>query len=495
MNEIFHRISIRLKELAPLFVLVAAAFTIIIIPLKITSLGYLPPDDSLRHSAKVISQKEWSDILVMRGEIKMDRQPGWHSILSFVHRLAGCDQDGLLVFSVVFLFIIFCIVPLFFLRYPEAWLITLLIITVFGLGFMQRLLLGRPFILPAATTLLLCFTWQELLSRRTPYKIMALFALSIAISSWAHGGWYLFVLPVISFFIARQWRAGIRLSISTLSGIVIGAFLTSHPVLFLKEAIVHMGLVMDSKVSQTLLVNELQPFNGDALMIIVVCGLALWRHTRKGWDSRRIDNPVFILAALGWVLGFFVVRFWLDWGFPALAAWIAFDIQDMFKNTFQVFEWRRVCIAAAVAGTLFLSLTSDIGGRWTYNLHTEYLSTDNPKLAGWLPEPGGIIYSNDMGVFFQTFFKNPKAPWRYMLGCESAWMPPEDLAILRKIQWNYGAYEGFEPWVKKMRREDRLIIRGGAQSQPKIPGLEWYYAVTNTWIGKLPRGHASKKSE
>jgi len=45
--------------------------------------------------------------------------------------------------------------------------------------------------------------------------------------------------------------------------------------------------------------------------------------------------------------------------------------------------------------------------------------------------------------------------------------------------------EAFEPWVKKMRPEDRLIVRAG--SKPGIKELEWNMAVSGTWIGRLPR--------
>jgi len=39
------------------------------------------------------------------------------------------------------------------------------------------------------------------------------------------------------------------------------------------------------------------------------------------------------------------------------------------------------------------------------NLTQQYLTQDNPDLNGWLPEKGGILYSSDMTVFYQTFFK------------------------------------------------------------------------------------------
>jgi hypothetical protein len=79
------------------------------------------------------------------------------------------------------------------------------------------------------------------------------------------------------------------------------------------------------------------------------------------------------------------------------------------------------------------------------------------------------------------------------MGFESALMLPEDLAVERNVAWNYGDLRGYDPWVKKMRPQDRLIItepwlpttgltRGG-----NIPELEWHRAANGWWIGRLPR--------
>jgi hypothetical protein len=147
---------------------------------------------------------------------------------------------------------------------------------------------------------------------------------------------------------------------------------------------------------------------------------------------------------------------------------------------------KRLFITLALAVGLFLGFTSDRDGRWTQNLTTEFLTQDNPALAGWLPGQGGIIYNSDMDVFFETFFANPKADWKYILGFESGWMQKDDLDVLRKSQWNFGDARAFEPWVQKMRPEDRMIIRAPGGSPPNLPELQWYYAATETWIGRLP---------
>ena len=78
-----------LKRYIPLAVWIVAVFTILLIPLKIISYGFLPGDDALRHAAKAVSGKTWQQILVMRGDFAIDPSPGWQKILEWVHALAG----------------------------------------------------------------------------------------------------------------------------------------------------------------------------------------------------------------------------------------------------------------------------------------------------------------------------------------------------------------------------------------------------------------------
>jgi hypothetical protein len=186
-------------------------------------------------------------------------------------------------------------------------------------------------------------------------------------------------------------------------------------------------------------------------------------------------------------LSFISKRFWLDWGTPAVCVWMAQEFQEVIDRRVSFVSWQRFSLTIAVVATFYLAVTNDVDNRWTGEPTKEYLSMSNPVHVPWLPDDGGIVYSDHMGVFYDTFFKNPHAPWRYMLGFEPTMMPPEDLAIYRRIQWNFGAYKSFEPWVKKMRPEDRLILRGGSGMPPRIPELEWNYVARRIWIGCLPR--------
>ncbi len=111
----------------------------------------------------------------------------------------------------------------------------------------------------------------------------------------------------------------------------------------------------------------------------------------------------------------------------------------------------------------FLAVTSDLNSRYTKNLTMAIsLATEHPELEGWMPDKGGILYSADMGVFYQTFFKNPTGDWRYMLGFEPALMPADDFETYQSILWNDGDAKAYAPWVEKMKPADRLVIRGNS---------------------------------
>jgi len=81
----------------------------------------------------------------------------------------------------------------------------------------------------------------------------------------------------------------------------------------------------------------------------------------------------------------------------------------------------------------------------------------------WLPEKGGILYSSDMTIFYQTFFKNPNADWRYILGFEPALMPDEDFRCFNKIMWNYGD-------AKSLRTVGGKNAPAGSPRHPRRPG-------------------------
>ena len=462
---------------------------IMIAPLRIGGYGYLPYDDALRHSAKILSEKNWDEILILRDGIEMDSHPGWHAILGGIHNLTNCGVDSLVFFSFSTLFIFLCFVPVFMFDRPEAWLTSLLVAAVFNFNLIHRLILGRPYIFTMAVVLFMCLVWQKFRSEKMPYAAFSSLTVAISLSTWIHCSWYLFALPILTFFLAREWQVAFRVTIAAAVGIMIGALLTGSPFLFFQETFFHAVRAFEGNPLQRILVTEFQPFSGDAITVLLVSVMLVWRKLRGAWDIGVIDNPVFLLAVTGWVLGFIAIRFWIDWGLPAAYLWIALELQEFYKTNLPPLSWKRFILVLAIAGTFLVSITADVGGRWTNVLTKGYITAEDPEHIEWLPEKGGIVYSHDMTIFYDMFSKNPKADWRYMLGFEPTMMPPEDLAIFRNIRFNRDVYKSFEPWVKKMRLQDRLIVRQESPGIPNISELEWQQLVRGVWVGRVPRNN------
>lgn len=477
-----------LRRYVPLAVWVVVIFAIVIIPLKIIGYGYLPGDDALRHAAKAVSGKPWSQILVLNPVYKMDHEFGWNWLLARVHVLENWNAEALVIFSVVFLFVLVNLAGMAWLRRPEAWLIVLMASTVLALVPL-RFLLGRPYLITVAALVAILYLHRSrrgMLLRKLDIVLMTIL---IACSVFFHGAWYLWALPVGSFLLAGEFLWGMALGFSWIGGVALGSLLTGHPLEYPVQALRLAFLAVGAHFTQRTMASELQPFGGDAITLAALGGLLIARTLAKINSVPLTKDPAFWLAAICWVLGFKVFRFWLDWGWPALMVLAAYDAQLLLESRVAVDSFKRLALVCGIALAAFLSVTSDYGSRWTKDLTQQYLSADDPNLKGWMPDKGGTFYTVDMTLFYQTFFKNPTADWRYMLGFEPTWMPKQDFEIYHKILWNFNDGKAYEPWVQQMTPADRLVVRG-AGGAPNISGLEWKYAVSGIWIGRLPRTNA-----
>jgi hypothetical protein len=476
-----------LRRYVPLAVWVIVILTMLLIPLKIIGYGYIPPDDALRHAGKAVSGKAWPEIMVLNSVYQIDHEYGWSLLLDKIHAAFNASAETLVIFSVVSLFMLAGLATLPWLRYPETWLMTLALGMITALV-PFRFLLGRPYIITISALLSLLLLWRRFGAAPPKAWMAAVMTGLITASVYFHGTWYLWVLPVAAFFFAGQFRWGLTVAGCWVAGVFLGCLLTGHLIDYPLQAVKVALLATGMHLTQRTLASELQPEGGDLNTLFFLCGLLLLRRMAGLNAPSFLRDPVFWLVCLGWTLGFKVGRFWGDWGWPALMVLVACDLQLLLASRLALDSFRRLALAGGVALITFLAVTGDAGGRWTYNLTDQYLTADNPDLAGWLPEKGGILYSADMTVFYQTFYKNPTADWRYILGFEATLMPREDFDVYHKVLWNFGDSKAYAPWLKKMKPADRLVIRGGRSSPPNLAQLEWNYGVSGVWIGRLP-GH------
>jgi hypothetical protein len=474
-----------LRRYVPLAVWVIAILTLLLIPLKIIGYGYIPPDDALRAAGKAVSGKTWQEVLVLDPVYQIDHEFGWSLLLSKIHAATNADAETIVIISVVSLFVLAGLAVLPWLRYPEAWLATLALSMVTAM-MPFRFLLGRPYIISIAALLSLLLLWRRFGSAPPKAWMAAAVTALITASVYFHGTWYLWVLPVAAFFLAGQFRWGLTVAGGWVAGVFLGSLLTGHLIDYPMQAVNVVLLATGKHLTQRTLATELQPEGGDVNTLFALGGLLLLRRLAALNAPPFLRDPVFWLVCLGWTLAFKVGRFWGDWGWPALMILVVGDLQLLLAARVAADSLQRLALACGLALITFLSITSDVGNRWTYNLTQQYLTADNPDLAGWLPEKGGVLYSTDMTIFYQTFYKNPHGDWRYILGFEATLMPREDFEVYHKVLWNYGDSKAYTPWLLKMKPADRLVIRAGRGSPPNIPQLEWNYGVSGIWIGRLP---------
>jgi hypothetical protein len=467
---------------------VARAFALVVVvvtALRVLARGYLPGDDALRHAAKAVAGKPWSEILLLRPGFDLDSNPGWHAILGALHRLFGLGTVDLVLVSVVLLFVVVSIGPILVLRRPEAWLAALALANVLDPFNMSRFLSGRPFLVSSAVVPLVLLLWPRLELER-PWRPLVLFVACGALSAWVHGSYYLLALPVAGLLLAGQRRAALRLAGAFAVGVALGALLTGHPVGHLVQMVRHGWASAGSPHATDALVNEFQPFEGRALAVIVFFLVLAWRAWRKPGSASPWRDPAVATTVLCWTLGYVAARFWVDWGQLALMTLVAVEVQDALEARPSA-GVRASLVALAVSGlVVFVGIGADVQQRWSPLAGRPFLSRANPTQAPWLPQPGGVAYSTEMGVFYALFFANPDAPWKYALGFEPALMLPEDYAVYRDVKTSRGDFAAYGPWLRKMRKEDRLYVQYRSNQPPPIPTLEWFQPTYTIWAGRLP---------
>ncbi len=480
----------RWRRLVPLAVWVVVALTMLLIPLRIIGYGYLPGGDALRHAAKAVSGRPWSEILVLNSVYQIDHEFGWNLLLAKIHTLAGADTETLVLLSVVGLFLLTGLAALPWLRRPEAWLAVLALSMVWE-QIPFRFLLGRPYLITVAALLSLLLFWRRFGSAPPRAWMVAVMTGLIAASVYFHGPWYLWVLPVVAFFCAGQIRWGLVVAGCAAGGVVLGCALTGHPLAYPIQAVRLALLCVGAHDTERSMASELQPLSGDTAALFLLGGVLLLRRLAGLRATPLLRDPVFWLVCLSWTLGFRVGRFWTDWGWPALMVLLAGDLELLLQARLAADAFRRLALAGGMAAVTFFCITTDINSHWTATLTDQFLSeADDPGIRGWMPEKGGIFYTADMPLFYRTFYRNPQGDWRYMLGFEPTWMPREDFEIYQSVLWNFGAPKAYEPWVKQLRLPDRLAIRGDPGSPPTIPELEWKYSLSGVWLGRLSGHHA-----
>lgn len=484
----------KIKNYESMLGLLLVILVFILIPFKILSTGWTPVDDANRHVAFSTLDAKWSDILVIDEKFDTDHNAGWHQILRFLYKKCKLDKEDLMYFSVAGLFLLLNICGLIISPSPICWCLPLLILMNVDSGICARLLLGRPYIVSCAVTLLILWLWGVKKENGSTIldNFYAKYLLTILIFSlgvWIHGTWYIFLLIPFSFFLAGKTSDALKLTLCIVLATIIGAALTGNFTHFLYYHFAATYSIYSEPTYNWLLVSENATGCQSVYWAIAVALIVYLCNRKCGYKLKQLaDDPVFIMVLLCWLGGIFVIRFWIDWGRMALLVWLTQRINELIKNSASLNSPRvRYSLFLFILTALTICFVNDADGRYTKYVLAQPIDFYNEatidKLKGWEPGEGGIVYSSNMGAFYHHFYMYPTAKWKYILGFESGIMKQEDKATLRNIGYT-GLEEAYTPWVNKMTEKDRLILHKKLSS---FPQLEWERGSRTWWIGRLKK--------
>jgi len=364
----------------------------------------------------------------------------------------------------------------------ESWALSLVLLFLADPSLLKRVALGRPFLVTAAFAL--CVLGSTRLSTARPRRswLHLGWLLGAALCTWVHGSWYLLLLLPLTLAVVGRLAEALRLACCILAGAVLGALLTGHPLTFLAGQWLHMATALGGAPVRGLAM-ELAP-GAQALLPLVLAallGLLNRGRLRAPWLDAALA-----LGVLGWFLGHVLVwRFFLDWGFPALALWMAWQVDDLLDDLLAA-GGKRLPLALLASALFTLTTTANLSGRWNLDVTTRALDASWPAQARLLPDPGGILYANSMTVFYGTFFKNPDGPWRYVLGYEPALMTPADFQVYQASLAVNAPFSALAPWIARMTPQDRLLLAGNPTVAPNLPALTWTHVAPDQWVGRKP---------
>ena len=493
--NVWEKIEGFIKNRESLILLLVVLLALIYIPFKILAYGWAPSDDALRHVAFATTEAKWNDIVVIDEKFASDHNPGWHAILRFLHKHCGFDKTDLLFFSVAGLFCLINICGALTSPSPICWCLALLIFSNVESGLDGRMLLGRPYIFSGSAVILLMHIWKTASDKENFAwfrKSWAKYLLTLTIFTlcvWIHGSWYLFLLIPASFFLSGKTKDALQQVGLLILSTILGAVISGDFYEFLYFHFAATFQIFSEPTYNWLLVSELASGKQSLYSAIFIALIIAFCYIKKKLTFKSLtEDPVFILVLLSWLCGVAVWRFWLDWGRIALLIWASCRLGDLINvSTFLKQPRIRYCLAMFVVVAMVMCITNDAGGRYTRTVRAQAIDFFNEELQkelkGWEPQPGGIVYSDNMVVFYKHFYEYPTAPWKYILGFESALMLPEDLQTLRNIGYNDGKLpDDFLPWINKMTSKDRLIL---TYVPGDFPQIEWKKGNRYFWIGRL----------
>ena len=442
----------------------------------------MPPDDALRHVGQAVCQKSWSDILVIKGNQSFDIHYGWKRILYFLSD-SGVPKTALLQFSVVFFFLLNFFCPLFIIKKPEAWALSL-IVGLCLFSSVGRYTLGRPFLSQVAAVVVIGLSSRDSGKDISPGNLLLVY-LFLTFSICMRALWFLYLLPITCFLLTGQPRKFSFLVVVWILSTITAGMLSGDIISFFSSSVEGVLCSTNRDILPWMLVSELVPKQQSIVFFLPIISLLIWRKANDKKIGYVLRDPMLLLIIISWVLSMKINRFWADFGVPAYFVWLYGEFCYILDNDVKVKDSSFLKVATTLVAffVLFFIMSGDFNGRWSRSIYTKAPDINETETRGWLPEENGIFYNISMNLFYKTFYTNPNAPWKYFLGAEAASMPKENMEIYHQIILSLGAKEKLQLIVDKMTLKDRFVLENNGK--PDIDGLEWFEIKPNIWSGRM----------
>ncbi len=455
----------QLERYIPIGAKCVAGICMLLIPLKIIGYGYTPSGETRVLHARMVTHKDWASLTKADKNQLTAPYQGWVWAGSWMNKLFGLDAETCMICSIV-TYMALCFALAFCWSRPEAWTFTLLLVHIAVPSFVVFLSRGHPDLLIVMGLIALLIVGQRPATIRGNLTIALLSAILVfLVSAWP----FLFWLG-LSLLLVRAYRNGWVLLGSCLCATLVRCFtaMNSWPTFWRPWCALgwsdyespHSGLLRFALL----------------ILVLIPWFAGSWRRLKPVlW---RADVLVAIAGAL---LGCYARSFWWLMGLPAGMVWIGSMLHDLFQRGQRQYEVLRLAWTVFLGLALYLAMTGDLRGRWTNCLLEGELSRADPLQADWLPGHDGIVYSDSPEVFYQLYFRHLRESWRYLPGFRAQGLSQKDRAILDRLQEDPRAWQS---WIARMRPQDRAILKKCFSEFDGIPGLTWYYAATELWIGR-----------
>src|SRR5262249_28060179 len=140
------------------------------------------------------------------------------------------------------------------------------------------------------------------------------------------------------------------------------------------------------------LVGEFQPFTGSWPAFIIMAVVLAWRKRAGRSLLALVRDPVFCMAGVGLILGLRVLRFWLDWGIPALTLWLAGEFAEFFESSFGREKLIRLAGTGVVGVGVMTNPGGGRGGPWGHDWGFLGLGAARPPHPPLASATGGCLF-------------------------------------------------------------------------------------------------------